>query len=712
MAVVDELLVKLAVDSAQMRTGLNDAKSQLGAFSGALQSIGKQVSGALTFSALKQAGRAVKELAHFVFDGAKAAAASGDVAAQGFLANVTKMEGAFKGVAAQAASQLAPALEKITSRFLESKTAAEALKGAGNFVANIFRVLASVGTVVVGIFRGIGQSIGAVASMIVDVLAGNFSAAADTWRENAADMKKIATETAGTLSDVWTQGNDYKGPALTEKKKKEKHGPSESERQAAAGVAQQQVLSGITEQANARIAEFARIGETATEALRRSTVGYGDHAAAMTKWATESRMAAGLQAVATELTKQGHLVEAEQAKARAAAFSTSAGKALDAAKAFEELKQKELKDAEEFNKEIAEKAKTQAEEQRKAIAEAAEAEKKERERMIQGLASTALGFVSKMGAFGEVVSAAVQGAQAGGIWGAIIAVVFDLLSRLEGFQRIIDIGNGMVQMALTNMAGGLGSIINVLGTLMGALSSITKAVHGILGPILEIISKALERLAPMFITIGTVLGIVGATLQPVFTILGAIFDILKIFNPILTLVTLSMMGLKLGIEYVNLGFQMFLDWVLEKLGQNNNSGVTSAQNAVNRTQNEIIALAKQLEKDPFNALTNHSNAAADDLEELGKTTEETKKGLDKLNGSLTNVPEGFKVALRRYDASNPMQGWHDSGGGGGAGGSGQQLHVHVEGNVLTEGELISKLKDAFAKGAWVKYGSRFVRQTS
>src|SRR5437868_5986783 len=109
MAVVDELVVKLAVDSAQMRTGLNEAKSQLSAFSGAMKDIGKQVSGALTFHGLKQAGRAVKELAEFVFDGAKAAAASGDVAAQGFLANVVKLEGAFKGVAAQAASQLAPA---------------------------------------------------------------------------------------------------------------------------------------------------------------------------------------------------------------------------------------------------------------------------------------------------------------------------------------------------------------------------------------------------------------------------------------------------------------------------------------------------------------------------------------------------------------------------------------------------------------------------
>ena len=164
---------------------------------------------------------------------------------------------------------------------------------------------------------------------------------------------------------AFTPGGDYKGPPLVEKKKKEKpSGPSESERQAAAGVAQQQVLAGIDSQMAQRAAEFARVGETATESLRLATNGYSDHAAAMTKWASESRQAAGMTAIAAELTKQGHLVEAEQAKARAAAFSTSAAKALDAAEAFRGLKEKELKDAEEFNKEIAEKAKKNAEEQR------------------------------------------------------------------------------------------------------------------------------------------------------------------------------------------------------------------------------------------------------------------------------------------------------------------------------------------------------------
>jgi hypothetical protein len=166
-----------------------------------------------------------------------------------------------------------------------------------------------------------------------------------------------------------------------------------------------------------------------------------------------------------------------------------------------------------------------------------------------------------------------------------------------------------------------------------------------------------------------------------------------------------MLGLKLGIQYVTLGFNEFLDWILEKVGGNNNSGVESAQRAVNTTRGEIDALWTQLQKDPFNAVTNFANDAADSLEDLGiaareeeKATKDTTDSLNRLSASFTNAPQGFKYNWRSYQAQDAVDtGMAQLAGTGGT-------SVYVAGSIVTQNELHKEVEKYTTRRKFQKGG--------
>lgn len=609
-----------------------------------------------------------------------------------FKDNTEILERAVDGVGMRVASELSPALAKLTDELLKSRAFADTLTQAVTALSVAVRIMVSTVLIAVEAFVAFQTAMRASALAMSLALSGNFEAAATVLKGTFDLVGDQIAELGGRLDTVWngvaqTSGN------VANKATKDAAKIAAAAKGAAAAKAQsdrdfelERKTGGMNRAAAQQRTAFGDIGKDAGALFARATAGFENFNAALEESTARAIQRETWLNEAAERRSRGD----EEGARAALLFADKMGEASDKAKeAMDQFKDQAQQDA-----------KKQAEEMKKAVS---------------AIGAVGTQFASKLGELGDVINAGIQGGESGGIWGAMVAVVIELLSKFEGFSRIIDIANGTVQMALRDMGGGFKELVTGLRPLLGAISGIAKGVHSILGPIIALVGKLFQQIAATLGPVGIIIQQVGASLEPLFTILGGIMEILKIFQPVLAVVSLSMLGLKLAMQYVSLGFHMFLDWVLEKLGSNDNSGVESAQNAVNATQNEIVDLAKQLAKDPLNVMTNHANSAADELEQLGKKTEETNERKDdenkaiketteamsKLTEQFTNLPDGFRVSALQYGAMGQV----GSSMGTASGGLLGALTIIVQGSLVHENQLMDLVAKKGQKARFRKYGT-------
>jgi hypothetical protein len=592
-------------------------------------------------------------------------------ASEEFNDNMTRLGVALTRVGTRVAGEVAPAFTKLTSWLLESKEGAAALKTIVTILSGAMRVLASLAIAVGAAFQVVGTAIAGIAASAVEFLSGNFEGSVeivkDTWKE-LGEQVQVASDLMGKAWSDSADDAESGSRRMVESADEVARAASDmgkklAEAQAAHAFEFEQKAKATTRGMEERLQAHANRNRDPGDVARGFTEGFKDFEDAVAKSADAIHARDKLLQLSADRKAVEDMEGSRRLEAMAGDFDILSEKANRAAESFEVLEELSERAGREF-----------------------------------GAAVAAIGmqFASKLGELGSVINAAVQGAQSGGVWGALIAVIIELLSKFERFSEIMDIANGAVAMALKDMAAGFNALIDGLRPLFGAISMIAKALHSILGPILVIVGKIFQQIAATLVPLGIIFQTIAASLEPLFQIIGAVVDILKIFQPILAIVSLSMMAMKLAIQYVTLGFNMFVDWVLEFFGGNNNSGVIAAQNAVNTTQNEMIALAKKLEKDPLNAMTATANDAANELEQLGKeasatkdakenetkATEKATTALDRLSAQFTNIPEGFKLALRRFQATDAIEG-----GALAAAGGGGSTTINVHGSLISEREL-------------------------
>lgn len=110
-------------------------------------------------------------------------------------------------------------------------------------------------------------------------------------------------------------------------------------------------------------------------------------------------------------------------------------------------------------------------------------------------------FVSRTGEIASLAESAMQGAQAGGIWGAIAAVAVDLLSRSEQFKVFADQLNALIQ-----------QVSNTLGKVLAP-------VFAALTPILDVVADTTAALEPILQAFGDV---IGGVLGPILKVVGSV----------------------------------------------------------------------------------------------------------------------------------------------------------------------------------------------
>lgn len=266
-------------------------------------------------------------------------------------------------------------------------------------------------------------------------------------------------------------------------------------------------------------------------------------------------------------------------------------------------------------------------------------------------------FVSRLGDLGQIINSAVQGFEQGGVFGALAAVIAELLSRFQRFQEIIDIGNGFVQRALEDLGPALGELVDGLRPLLGALGMIAHVVHGVLAPIITLIGRLLGGLAPVFALISIVL-------EPFAQSLATLFDVLipmlepafEILNKIMTGVALLFLGVMTPLLYLKAGFLELAKWLDHTFNvTGNHAGIDKA---VVDAWAEVRANEQKMQDVAANGLGGLASQSANAAEAIGKMGQTA----DQVSEQLLNVPAGFKTALYQFNATLATS---STGGGGG-----------------------------------------------
>jgi TP901 family phage tail tape measure protein len=236
------------------------------------------------------------------------------------------------------------------------------------------------------------------------------------------------------------------------------------------------------------------------------------------------------------------------------------------------------------------------------------------DKWVTGIGGIFSSVISSMGEAGEIFSAAKQGMEAGGPWGAIIAVIATLLSKTEFFADLITHLSGIIQ----TIVGAIGDSISGFSVLMPVINLASKLAFKLLNAvtgvnfIMQIFAERMGKLS-----------------EGITTVLRAIT---KGWNTML---------------------RKMANWAAKTLpfGDQIASGLRAM----------IISWEDQV-------------ADNEELWGEGSETDDVKKSAAETSEALSSVPDGYKIALAKFEAmdARPADGLSNdapSGGNEGAGGN-------------------------------------------
>lgn len=321
------------------------------------------------------------------------------------------------------------------------------------------------------------------------------------------------------------------------------------------------------------------------------------------------------------------------------------------------------------------------------------------------LAQTGGMLVSGLGDLGGTIQSVVSAAQIGGPVAAIIAGITDLLTQTEGFGKVLEVAGGILD-GLLSAVEPLASVVgNLVGTVVGALQPALDAVGRIL------MSLSVNGLAPLFSAIGSLV----QALAPIINVL------LLVLTPVMDVLGLALRGLAIVVNVIAIGIGFVVNAVLDAMSTlidviadiadifGAGDELRSFADSLRSSKVDVDGLIDDLDdlvsgkvsqdiaeglfpdipvsefvdpvKPPLDGL-------ADGFDEAGNSAKDMSESIKKATEALTNVPQGFKIALTRFRATNVGPSFDSLSPAGAAGPAGSVVIVNV-------GELKSDNPDAF-----------------
>jgi hypothetical protein len=334
------------------------------------------------------------------------------------------------------------------------------------------------------------------------------------------------------------------------------------------------------------------------------------------------------------------------------------------------------------------------------------------------LASASTMLASKLGDLGQVIQAGVQGFQSGGVYGALIAVVIELFSRFKRFAEILDIGSKQVAGLIDQISGPLSKLTDGFEEFMKMSGIIAQIVGELLGPAIREVGRTFKMIADLF---SPMLNTISVGLQSFTMLTSMLEDLLDAVNPlgfviqalavVFNVISLTMLGTVYGIESMVDGILKAIRDAIASLFGTDNDAWRAIYDAESKVENSMYGIADQINTiaknlaDPFAAGSGVGSGGGDNMyAQLNETTQymqvqftglgdaakTTTTALQKMTEELTNVPQGFRYALEKFNATNA------TGGSGGTYSFGNPtvpvVQLTVQGTVVTEQNLISAVR--------------------
>lgn len=141
-------------------------------------------------------------------------------ASEAFNDNLTRINGISKGLFNRIAQELLPAMVNLTDQFFNTASGAQTLDTVARAASTGIKILASIAVTVGGIFKTIGNQIGATAAIISEFFQGNFKNAFNIAKESTGDFVDNIRSTIGNVAAIWddtANSIESQAPALSEK---------------------------------------------------------------------------------------------------------------------------------------------------------------------------------------------------------------------------------------------------------------------------------------------------------------------------------------------------------------------------------------------------------------------------------------------------------------------------------------------------------------
>lgn len=521
-------------------------------------------------------------------------------------------------------------------------------------------------------------------------------------------------------------------------------------------------------QTSAQVAEqstnFVRAGAThptaqyaaSIESLRFETNGFKSFDAAINSMANQTNESARLLAAAEWQKAHGEIEAAQNSQRAADEAKLSADHARKAARAFTELasnlvnaREKSIQEAASLGswgtamKVLGENFKAAFKRMPDFGAELSVWWK----RMSGQLAAAG---TQMLGAVGELVNSIAQGAQAGGVWGAVIAAFMEIAKRTASAVAFLDSALQFVEQLATMVEPLVQPIFDALQGVLEILSDAVAPVIAALQPLFTALGRMIDDLSPVLFAVGDLL----AALSPILQFVAEdIARVLKFLKPVFEIIG----GVVKAIASVVLGVLIGLNEIAAAVGDTKaaaeakrlramvddmwKSADKAKSNFDARTDltGDITATGKvtatgKIEMKGFDlskyglapsttdvidiggwgyaagslagaeaarafveasaaingataeAAAALGQAAYEDFLGLGDAADQAADKLNEFSSALTNVPDGFRYAAAAFNAQDA------SAPGMPGTGSDAPIIINVSGSVLTEQDLLTVIE--------------------
>lgn len=341
-----------------------------------------------------------------------------------------------------------------------------------------------------------------------------------------------------------------------------------------------------------------------------------------------------------------HAPMADMQMATAEAMAKGEARDLAAAEAQRLEQLKALQEEEKFIAEEADltarimlQAANDADEAAKEQARAAEAQARAASAKMKAIASIAL---NGLGALGQTINNIAQGAQAGGIWGAMIAAVMEVFTRMQGFQQMLSTLEYGLKRLGEFMEPLVGELFGIVETLTVVGTEGLKPIFDALKPLFEGLAKFAKKLVPVIASVGNLFEAVGPILEVLANVVGGILDavspILDLLSGVVKIIATVVLGIIIGLNEVAAFFgdararaeSDRMKALVDKMWAPGADDLAIAQGeAARETWRNAAAQG---------AAATATTAAAEAAQEVAE--------------SLSNVPSGYKIALSRFNAQD------------------------------------------------------------